>query len=72
MSSEAVKQHKSSSHHFCQICGKPTETYVRDAVNQTKVPLCEGCFRRIQPTRKNKQRVEFWRLIFPIVEEAYA
>jgi len=55
--------------HFCHLCGAPTETYVRDAVSPKKVPLCEECFKRIYPSKKNMQRIEFWRIIFPIIEQ---
>jgi len=65
--------------HFCLLCGVPTDTFVRQHETrpgqpnhnffERKVPLCESCFKQIQPTRENKQRLEFWRLIFPIIEE---
>lgn len=56
--------------HTCYLCRDPTETYVRDEVNKTKVPLCEKCFMEIYPSKKNKQQLYFWCLIYPIITEA--
>jgi len=63
----------------CHLCGEPTDTFVRQSETrpghpnhrffEKKVPLCRPCFEEIQPTKANKQRVEFWRVIFPIIEE---
>lgn len=54
----------------CFICGEPTDTYVRDAVNKTKVPICESYFMEYYPSKKNKRKLHFWMLIYPIIEEA--
>jgi hypothetical protein len=63
----------------CHLCGEPTDTFVRQHETrpsrpnykffERKIPLCESCFKQIQPTKANKQRVEFWRVIFPKIEE---
>lgn len=58
-----------SEQHFCFLCGELTGTYVRDAVNHVKVPVCKNCFQgRVYPSKKNLQKLKFWNLIFPIVE----
>lgn len=60
-----------SEQHSCFLCGEPTETYVTDAVNKVKVPLCIRCFQdRVYPSKVNLQKLKFWNLIFPIVEKA--
>jgi len=53
----------------CFFCGEPTDTYVRDEVNGTKVPICEKCFMEIYPSKRNKAKIYFWMVIFPIVTE---
>jgi len=55
--------------HLCYWCGRPTETYVRDEPTGRKVPLCEGCFMKIYPSKKNKQKLYFWSAIYPIITE---
>jgi hypothetical protein len=55
--------------HVCYFCKRPVETYVVDAVSKKKVPICEDCFTRIYPSKRNKQFLRWWGLIFPIIEE---
>jgi len=72
-------QDKKPSTQPCHLCGELCETFVRQSETrpnypnhrffEKKVPLCESCFREIQPTKANKQRVEWYRHIFPIIEE---
>jgi len=63
---------------LCTLCDSPTETFVRvsearDTPNhrffERKIPICETCFKDIQPTKANKQRLFFWSVIFPVIEE---
>lgn len=56
--------------HLCNICGIETKTYVRCEACKRKVPLCEACFKELYPTKKNKAKVEFWRVIHPIIGKA--
>jgi len=75
------EENKNSSTHLCHLCGEPTNTFVKDYVKfpqypnyrffERKIPLCETCFERIQPTMKNKQTLYFWSVIFPVIEEGY-
>jgi len=61
------------------INSRPTDTFVRQSETrpnypnhrffERKIPLCRPCFEEIQPTKANKQRVEFWRVIFPVIDE---
>ena len=63
----------------CHLCGQPTDTFVREYETrpnfsnhrffERKIPLCMQCFKEIQPTKENKQRVAWYVHIFPIVEE---
>jgi len=54
----------------CFLCDALTDRYVTDVVTGKKVPLCETCFlERVYPSKRNIQKIEFWRLIFPIVEK---
>ena len=64
---------------FCILCDESTETFVRVSEArggfpnhrffERKVPICRSCFMSIQPTKANKQRVFFWSVIFPVIEE---
>lgn len=55
--------------HSCFLCGDPTDRFVRDVVTRVKVPICKNCFEdRLYPSKKNRQKLKFWNLIFPIVE----
>jgi len=56
--------------HYCFFCGDETDTFTRDAVNKTKVPICKGCFMEIYPSKKNKRKLWFWMILYPIIEEA--
>jgi len=55
--------------HVCYFCDEPTETFVRDVVSGKKVPICEDCFQMIYPSKKNKQLLHWWTILFPAVEE---
>jgi hypothetical protein len=70
----SAEQNKS----FCTLCDEPTETFVRvqearaipnHRFFERKIPICESCFKSIQPTKANKQLVSFWSVIFPVIEE---
>jgi hypothetical protein len=71
----SAEQNKS----LCTLCDSSTETFVRVSEArdgnpnhrffERKIPLCEQCFKGIQPTKANKQRVFFWSVIFPVIEE---
>jgi len=64
---------------YCLLCDDPTETFVRvfearegfpnHRFFERKIPICESCFKSVQPTKANKQRVLFWSVIFPVIEE---
>lgn len=54
----------------CFFCGVATDQYVIDVVNLKKVPVCEPCFwQKVYPSEDNLQRLEFWRIIFPLTEK---
>jgi len=60
-----------SQEHFCYFCDEPCQTFVTDCVSRKKVPVCEPCFKeKVYPSKKNLERVEFYRSIFPLVEKA--